>query len=173
MRLRNLSMLAAVLILVSGSAEATVLHGLTVKQLGQRAEAMVTGKVVSVRSENTNGRIETVARVRVRKNWRGAEGRVITVRLLGGQHQGLRVVVAGAATLQRGEKVLLFLYRSDGSWRPLGMFQGVWRLDRFGDDMARASDSGGATLLRSGTGEPAVEISERSVAQLLGKDGVR
>ncbi len=158
-----------VLLLVAVPVEASVLRGLTVKQLRDRAETIVAGKVISVRTERSDGRIETVARVRVQRRWRGTKDRVVTVRTLGGRLGGRRLLVAGAATLQRGDHVLLFLYRNGEQWRPVGMFQGVWRLDGEDAEIARASDSGGASLLRPASGAPAVETPARTVRQLAGR----
>ena len=166
-----LTLLLVAFVLTATIVEASVLRGLTVKQLRQKADAIVAGEVISVRSEARDGRIETVARVRVERSWRGTDQRVVTVRMLGGLYKGKRLVVPGAASMSRGEDVLLFLYRSDGQWRPVGMFQGVWHLLGDNGARARASDSGGVGLLRPNAGEPAVDRSERTVRQLAGSAG--
>ena len=153
-------------------AEATVLRGLTAGQLRSRAEAIVEGKVVGVKTVRAEGRIETIAVVRVRQAHKGeVEGR-IEVRALGGELRDRRMVVQGAATFSKGDSVLLFLYDDGAAWRSVGMFQGVWHLDTEGS-VARPSDSGGASLLRPASGRVAVEQKEQSVARLIGQGGDR
>lgn len=160
------------LLIVAPVAEATVLRGLTVSQLRSRAEAIVEGRVVEVRTVRADGRIETIAIVRVRQVHKGEVGRRIQVRALGGELRDRRMVVQGAPHFAKGDKVLLFLYSDEGSWRSVGMFQGVWHLDSAGI-VARASDSGGASLLRPENGSPAVDQPEQTMARLLGQGGAR
>lgn len=148
------------------------MRGLTVGQLRSRAELIVEGKVVDVRTLRTDGRIETIAIVRVRQVHKGEVGRRIQVRALGGAIRNRRMVVEGAPNFAKGDAVLLFLYSDEGSWRAVGMFQGVWHLDSEGV-IARASDSGGASLLRPENGNAAVDQPERSVAWLIGHGGAR
>lgn len=148
------------------------MRGLTIGQLRSRAELIVEGKVVDVRTLRTDGRIETIAIVRVRQVHKGEVGRRIQVRALGGAIRNRRMVVEGAPNFAKGDAVLLFLYSDEGSWRAVGMFQGVWHLDSEGV-VARASDSGGASLLRPANGNAAVDQPERSVAWLIGQGGAR
>jgi len=160
------------LLIVAPVAEATVLRGLTVGQLRSRAEIIVEGRVVEVRTVRTEGRIETIAIVRVRQVHKGEVGRRIQVHALGGEIRDRRMVVQGAPNFAKGDKVLLFLYSDEGSWRSVGMFQGVWHLDAEGV-VARASDSGGASLLRPANGNAAVDQREQSIARLIGQGGAR
>jgi len=160
------------LLVVAPVAEATVLRGLTVGQLRSRAEVIVEGKVIEVRTTRSEGRIETIAVVRVRQVHKGEVGRRIQVRALGGETRDRRMVVQGAPSFAKGDTVLLFLYSDEGTWRSVGMFQGVWHLDVEGR-VARASDSGGASLLRPANGSPAVDQGEQSVARLVGQGGAR
>lgn len=159
------------LLVVAPVAEATVLRGLTVGQLRSRAELIVAGKVVDVRTVRADGRIETIATVRVRDVHKGEAGRRIQVRALGGETRDRRMVVQGAPAFAKGDTVLMFLYRDEDAWRSVGMFQGVWHLDSEGI-VARASDSGGASLLRPAKGKLAVE-HEQSVARLVGREGAQ
>lgn len=164
--------IAASLVLTSLVADASVLRGLTAKELRQGADAIVAGRVVNVRTVRTEGRIETLARVRVEQAWRG-ESKVLTVRALGGYYRGKRLIVPGAATFRRGDQVLLFLYRDGDDWRPVGMFQGVWRIDSEDPSIVRPSHSGGAALVRPASGAPAVDRAERPLAGLVGAGGGR
>ncbi len=113
-----------------------------------------------------------MARVRVDRAFKGADSRMLSVRTPGGLYGGRRLVVQGSPELIEGESVLLFLYRDADSWRPVGMFQGVWRLGRDDLKMARASGSGGAVVLAPKAGRAAVEFRERTVSQLVGSAGV-
>jgi len=169
---RFAALLLTGLLVAAPVAEATVLRGLTAGQLRSRADVIIQGKVVELRTMRTEGRIETVAIVRVRQVHKGEVGRRIEVLALGGEIRDRRMVVQGAASFARGDTVLLFLYSDGGSWRPVGMFQGVWHLDSEGV-VARASDSGGASLLRPAKGNPAVDQEEQLVARLIGRGGAR
>ena len=153
-------------------AEATILRGLTAGQLRSRAELIVEGRVVEVRTLRSDGAIETIAVVRVRRVHKGEVGRRIQVRTLGGATRDRRMVVQGAPSFARGDAVLLFLYRDEGDWRSVGMFQGVWHLDDAGV-VARVSDSGGASLMRPTQGSIAVDQPEWPVARLIGRGGAR
>jgi len=169
----RLSALALVGILAAAPmVEATVLRGLTADDLRSRAELIVEGKVTSIRAERTDGRIETVAVVKISRVHKGEADRRVEVRTLGGRYRDQQMVVPGAPRFAKGERVLLFLYGDDDSWRSVGMFQGVGQLDAEGT-VARASDSGGASLLRPDTGSPAVDIAEQPVRNLVGRGGAR
>src|SRR5262249_21744048 len=62
---------------------------------------------------------------------RGACGASVTVRQLGGELGGRGTAVEGAARFAAGDEVLLFLRpRSDGTFAPVGMVQGVFRVER-------------------------------------------
>jgi hypothetical protein len=149
-------------------AEATVLRGLTTDDLRSRAELIVEGKITRVRTIQSDGRIETLAVLRVGEVHKGEARRRIEVRTLGGAMGSQRMVVPGAANLAKGDRVLLFLYGDADSWRPVGMFQGAWRLDADGV-VARASDSGGASLLRPSSGVAAVDAGQQTVRRLVGQ----
>ena len=161
-----------VLVLLLGSAsfaEGSVLRGLTLSELQDGADAMVAGTVVGVRAVRSRGIVETVARVRVDRSWRGTASRVIEVRVPGGVRGGRRVIVPGAPSFREGEHVLMFLVRDGDQYRPVGLFQGVWRLDPEHPRQAHASDSGGAAVLRPAVGTAAVEATECTVQQLVGR----
>ncbi len=162
----------AVMIGLAPIAEATVLKGLTLSGLRSGAELVVEGRVTKVRTEMRDGRIETIAVVRVGSVHKGEASRRIEVRMLGGRHRGMNMVVPGAARMSKGDDVLLFLYGSADAWRPVGMFQGVWQVDSDGVT-ARASHSGGATLMRPDNGDPAVDRAELPVSRLVGQGGAR
>lgn len=168
-----MALLAAALVAsVAGTAQASVLRALTVQQLRDGADAIVSGKVVRVRSVRTGGTVETVVRVRVQHAWRGPADRILVVRTPGGVAAGHRLIVAGAPTFERGQHLLLFLERDGAAWRPVGLFQGVWHVDPERPQAAVASSPAGAALVRSASGAvAAVDPGERSVRELVGRAG--
>jgi hypothetical protein len=149
-------------------ADASVLRGLTVGQLRSGSDAIVVGKVTGVRSVYDGRTIETVVRVRVAAVHKGEAGRIVTVRFPGGIARGKRLTVPGAPLMGRGDQVLLFLYRAEGQFRPVGLFQGVWKIDPSDTDSALAGDPGGASLLRSSEAALAVDRQRRQISQLVG-----
>lgn len=136
------------------------------------AELIVEGKVVKVRSERSDGTIETRTTVRVRRAHKGEFVREIEVVRPGGKVGRRQWLVPGAAAMEKGDKVLLFLYRDDSAWRAVGMFQGVWHLERDGQSV-RSSDPRGASLLAPPAGRPAVEAGTHRVEDLVGDGGGR
>lgn len=165
-------MLAAALAAgVAGTAQASVLRALTVQQLRDGADAIVSGKVVRVRSVRAGGTVETVVRVRVQHAWRGPADRVLVVRTPGGVAAGHRLIVAGTPTFEQGQHVLLFLERDGAAWRLVGQFQGVWRLDPNRPQAALASSPAGAALVRSTDAVAAVDPGERRLRELVGRAG--
>lgn len=156
----------------AGTVDASVLRALTLQQLRDGADAIVAGKVVRVRSVRSGGSVETLVRVRVQRAWRGTDQRVVVLRAPGGFVAGRRLVVPGAPTFEQGQRVLLFLEQDGESWRPVGLFQGVWRLDPERPEAAWASPSGGAALIRgAGEAEAAVDRGSRPVRELVGGVG--
>lgn len=167
-RLTLVALIGLVIVALAAPAEASVLRGMTVAQLRSGADAIVRGQVVAVRTVVADGIIETVARVRVAEVHKGQADRVIVVRAPGGIARGKRLIVPGAPAFERDAEVLLFLYRAEDGWRPVGLFQGVWQLDGQDPETAVASDSGGAALLREPGQVLATDRQRRDVHQLIG-----
>lgn len=128
---------------------------------------IVAGRVLSTETVFTGRTIETHTRVAVSRSYRG-HAESVTVVTPGGRFGGRHLRVAGVPSFEPGEEVLLFLYRGAGSWRPVGMFQGVWRLDPERPDRALASAADGASLREPDQGEAAVARAERRVRELVG-----
>lgn len=154
-----------------GAAEASIIKALTVEQLRERADVIASGRVVAVRAVSSGGAIETVARIRVERAWRGDAARTLLVRVPGGTADGRRLIVPGVPRFSRGDRVLVFLYRAGREYRPVGLFQGVWQLDAAAPDLARASDAAGAALVAPESGVAAVGVPARSLQELLGTSG--
>jgi hypothetical protein len=67
--------------------------------------------------------------VRVAGALKGAAGKEIVVRHLGGVVHGIGQKVFGEAGLASGEEVVLFLRRIQGGYRTVGMAQGKFRVE--------------------------------------------
>ncbi len=122
-------------LLIPPRVHATTLRYQTVDQLAQDAELVVWGHVsrVGTRMERVAGgglRPAREARVDVREALLGQASGALAVQLLGGAHRGGERRVHGEAELREGEEVVLFLTRSGGELRVLGMGMGVLRVVR-------------------------------------------
>jgi hypothetical protein len=115
MRLKFLWLLA---LLAAGAvgASAAVIH-LTTEDLARNATLIISGTVEDVMSypPDASGVIYSDAKVRVRDTVLGAtrEG-YVTVRYMGGEYDGLALVVMEGPTFVAGEEVVLFLAPLEG-----------------------------------------------------------
>jgi len=91
---------------------------------------IVRGMVTDVRTVRlSGGSVESFATVAVDAVLKGDAVRFVTVRVPGGQIGTRRFVMVGAPTLSAGQQAVFFLRRAgDGSWRPVGLSMGVYRL---------------------------------------------
>ncbi len=133
---RTLSFLG--LLLWAGSAHATVVKSLSLKQMTKAADVIVVGEVVervsSWNEEKT--RIYTVTRIRIGETLKGSAGAAeLQVRQIGGTLDGLTQQIVGNAKLKQGEEVLLFLDQDESLpfHYVVGMAQGKFTIDRTGD----------------------------------------
>jgi hypothetical protein len=106
---------------------------LTVEELAMGAERVVHGRVVMVEvARNQDGRVFTRATLEVAGVWKGEGGsdRVV-VEGGGGVLGDVEVRSSAQVTYGVGEELVLYLVgNSEGTWVPLGMVQGrfkVWR----------------------------------------------
>lgn len=123
----------AVLLLVAGGLEAsTVLH-LPLDEMAIRADQIFTGEVVGITSQmNARGTgIYTFVTIAVDEYLKGGRRSVLTLRILGGEAEGYRLVVPGSPVFRLGEEVLVF---SDGGAgripTVLGMAAGKFTMER-------------------------------------------
>ena len=134
--------LASSLFLTSMS-QATTLRGLSLEQLAQRADCVVSGHIVARQSEQRGDIIYTVNRFvidevllsKLAQRSTVASGTELLVAQLGGQLGDWKMPVAGTAPLQVGDRQILFLRRDKQrrhSFYIAGMSQGA--LKRLGDD---------------------------------------
>src|SRR5690606_17029256 len=104
-------LVALVLLLVPGPAQATTALRLGPRDLAARARAIVEGRVISTDSERTpdGKRIFTRVRIRVDEVWKGSPGREVEVVLPGGVVGDYEQIVQGMPRFGEDESVLVFL----------------------------------------------------------------
>lgn len=111
--------------LLTPPATATTLRAFTLEQLAQRADAVVRGRVGQSQGVWKDRVIHTLTEINVDTVLRGQAPASLLVAQLGGQVGNDHAPVAGVATLQPGEEVVLFLRaQPDGTWVLCGMSQG-------------------------------------------------
>jgi len=110
------------------------------------------GSVSSLRSEA--GRITTVVELVRLDTWAGPDAETLRMLVPGGVVDGLGQHVEGAPHFAPGEEVVLFLAAHGPAFQPVGLGQGVWRVDRSspGAPLVRPEPLEGVLLLTpSGT----------------------
>jgi hypothetical protein len=101
--------------------------------MGEESALVVLGTVSSVRSfwNEAHTKVLTETVVRVDETYKGEAMGTVSVLQLGGVVDHMRVHVHGAPAWSRGEEVLLFLDRMDGTnYRVAGFSQGKFNVER-------------------------------------------
>lgn len=103
--------LVALLGILPGVAQASVMIEASIQELAREAEVVARGTVVSTESRwSSDGRrIFTVVRLRVDEAWKGKPAEEVEIRVPGGSLDGIGQIVQGAARFQEGEEVVVFL----------------------------------------------------------------
>lgn len=94
-----------------GRAEASTVRYLALEEMAREAHSVFTGEVVGVRSQwnARRSRIHTFVTVRVGRFLKGGRGgELVTLRVLGGEAEGYRLLVPGAPSFRLRERVLVF-----------------------------------------------------------------
>lgn len=94
-----------------GLAEASRVRYLPLEEMAREAHSVFTGEVVGVKSRwnARKSRIHTFVTVRVGRFLKGGRGgELVTLRVLGGEAEGYRLLVSGAPTFRLRERVLVF-----------------------------------------------------------------
>jgi hypothetical protein len=140
------------ILMASAPVDASVVIALDLQELTAEADRIVVGQVVwSEPIRVANGTIRTRYRVQVEQDLRGSGDREIIVETLGGQIGRLGMRVAGAPSFALGDRAVVFV-REDGDaiFQPVGMAQGVMRVEREnGRDMVVPSRRGMLLLQRN------------------------
>jgi hypothetical protein len=134
---RALALALAVVLLPLSSARSTTVEELSAADLVARSELIVWGDVVSVRSgwDDRHTRIFTQVEVTSREGLKGPPGAtgLVTLRLPGGEVDGLVSVIHGMPQFRQGEEVVLHLterHPRSAVRLPVGLGQGVHRVLR-------------------------------------------
>lgn len=116
---------------------------LSLKQLVALSNRIVIGKVVGIEAQwdEARTRIWTYVRLRSEKFLKAPSFQSeVTIRVMGGELNGLGLAVSHAPTFQEGERVLVFLQENDrGVFDVVGWVQGKYtfkndRLERMGGE---------------------------------------
>lgn len=131
---RALTLALAIVLLPLSSARSTTVEELDPTELVARSETIVWGDVVSVRSgwDDRHTRIFTHVEVTSREALKG-DGARLTLKLPGGEADGLVSVIHGMPQFREGEEVVLHLtarHPRSGVCLPVGLGQGVYRVLR-------------------------------------------
>ena len=121
-----------------------------VPELARKAELVVHGKVVSAESSWQDGRIVTRSTLRIDETLKGKHAAKLQVLTLGGAVGDLAQNVPGEAALAPGEEVVLFLVKTSGALRVLGLAQGKFHVAADGtaaQDLAGLDGAGPALKL--------------------------
>lgn len=145
------------LIAMTAPAWGTTVLQLTEEDLVSRADLVVQGRVLEVRSfwnkEKTT--IFSEARIQVEDAVVGKASPIVIVRTVGGQVGDVRIELAGGPELKAGDRQLIFLKRQgDGALRILGGRQGQYRIrsNAQGIEMVIPLAEGGSNLTTVGEG---------------------
>ncbi|MCO5169303.1 MAG: hypothetical protein M9894_23410 [Planctomycetes bacterium] len=145
-----------------GEARSTTVEALEPEDLVARAEAIVWGDVVSVRADwdERRARIYTHVEVAPRETLKGQPAPTVTLKLPGGEVDGVVSVFHGMPRFRLGEEVVLHVtspHARTGVRLPVGLGQGVHRVLRPGHGPAVATrDTRELHLVRPGVagGQP-------------------
>lgn len=127
--------------LMSSWVSATTMVALDVDALTRSSDAVVRGKVVSVKAKWTSDhlRIVTETVIEVSESWKGAPTKLITVTQPGGEVDDIGQHVEGIASFSPTEEVVLFLEaRGQGGERftVAGLAQGRFHVEKSSDGAA-------------------------------------
>ncbi len=127
--------MSLLLVLLAAPALASSAVQMDVRGLTHAASDVVHARVLSARCAWTEDhrRLVTFVEMEVLEGWKGAAPARLTVLQPGGERDGVGQRVAGVASLDAGEEVVLFLERQGELHRVVGLSQGVYRVERVAD----------------------------------------
>jgi hypothetical protein len=122
--------IAAALVGILPTLQATTLQKLTVDEMIQKSTAIVRAKVVSSYGAFRGQEIYTHYQLEVEESWKSAGPQQIEVAIPGGVSRGLRQTVAGAPSLNVGSDYVIFLWTSrSGLTQVIGLSQGLFNVN--------------------------------------------
>src|SRR5262249_30612122 len=123
--------LALLLLLLALPALATTLLAMDVGALARASRCVVRARVGSVSALRSDaGRITTVVELERLETWVGPDAPALRMLVPGGVVGGIGQRVEGAPAFVPGQEVVLFLAAHGAAYQPVGLGQGVWRVDR-------------------------------------------
>jgi hypothetical protein len=130
MRLRMTVPLFVLLLVTGRSLRATEVVPAAFSEVVAEAGVIVRGHVTDVRSVVVPGAgVDSIATVAVDDQMKGQPASFVYVRLPGGEIGRYRWVMVGAPRLEVGQQAVFFLKQyADGWWRPVGLTQGIYRV---------------------------------------------
>jgi hypothetical protein len=149
------------------TARATVMLAHTIDEMAANADAVLLGVVRLRTSRWEHGHIVTDVSIDVSRSVRGpfAAGATATVTTPGGAVGGTGQQVAGAPTLEVGERYVLFLRHAPaGYWETFGLAQGVLPVrDVAGVPTVMPANTAGLELHSTTTASPRVVVPTTGV----------
>lgn len=152
--------LALLLALAGAPAHATTVVALDVSEQASESDAFVIAVVGESKVEVTTDRWYTDTRLDVEKVLGGQAPRSITVRQLGGEHDGKMLYLPGDARLEAGQRIAGFVRKVDGRWYFTALGQSVWHIQGEGPGAQVRRDVEGMNFYqrdRNGAVVPAVQ----------------
>jgi hypothetical protein len=118
-------LIALALLCFCGSARSMVIP-LSLEQLSRDADVIAVGRVVAVTAERRGPLIYSLAKIAVEQAVKGDAGTEITIESAGGRIGNEVFAVSEAATYEPGERVVVFLKKSEkrNIYTTLGAHQG-------------------------------------------------
>jgi len=175
---RTIGIFGVLVILALGAelACATQLVYMTPRQMGERAELVVAGKVSGAQSFWNEKRTKIFTRIdiAVDASYKGATQASVSLLQLGGTVDGVRTTVDGAVQWRVGEEVLLFLEPyTKGTYQVTGLSQGKFVIERdaaTGAPLISRPALGGVKLAASrGSASPRAAIEKVPLEQFIGE----
>lgn len=130
---------------LAAPAWSTTVQVVGLPELAQRASLIVEGQVTQQRTVRLEQRpwLATEYQIQVEQTYKGQAAATLTVRVPGGSLEGRQLTIEGMPTFKAGERVLLLTEAVPGGQLPLGLWQGVFRLQPDGQAFTRSQHSGG------------------------------
>ena len=131
----TIGILGALAIIALGAelAQATQLVSMTPRQMGEKAQLVVAGRVSGTQSfwNEKRTKIFTQIDFAVDASYKGTAPAVVSLLQLGGTIDGVRTTVDGAIQWRVGEEALLFIETyTKGTYQVTGLSQGKFRIER-------------------------------------------
>ncbi len=159
--LRHLAACVLPVLLLAGSCLAVTLEELSIEELIDSSTLVVRGTIGKSSSSRFGQGVETSYEVSVTEILKGGltspedapRSRGLSISLPGGTANGVRQTVAGVPRLEAGAEYILFLWRAkSGRLLPIGMSQGLFRIERTDGRMTARRLPIDGTLLDRKTG---------------------